>query len=349
MKDKKRILIIEDDPVLSNNIQELLSLAGYLPTVVDNGKKGLQLVDMIAPHLVLCDIIMPDTDGLSILDFLRNKPETMHLPFIIITAKTGNDIFREAMEKGADDFLFKPFKDIELLNAIERRLRKFEEIVPQEALHLAGISSLKGNGPPLHNIFEQAEESIYIKGESIYRQDQPAEYVYFILKGAVRIYRYNYTGKIFNTDLYFKNQIFGYKAVIEDRFRQQNAEALENSRIKKLPASVFKEALINDKAFFNYIMHLISVTLSNKEQDIIHIAYDSVTFRLGKKLLELQALAPQDYLDLPRAVLAQTIGTSPETLARTVRELKDMQLIKTKGKKILIPDLQRFRYALENI
>jgi len=70
--------------------------------------------------------MMPELDGYGVLHLLRKNPATEHIPFIFLTAKTERPDFRKGMEMGADDFITKPFDDIELLNAIEIRLKKYE-------------------------------------------------------------------------------------------------------------------------------------------------------------------------------------------------------------------------------
>src|SRR5215207_3524642 len=122
----KTILIIDDHTDIRENIAEILQLAGYNTITAENGKKGVEQAMKETPSLVICDIMMPELDGYGVLHLLRKNAQTEFIPFIFLTAKTERADFRKGMEMGADDFITKPFDDIELLNAIEIRLKKYE-------------------------------------------------------------------------------------------------------------------------------------------------------------------------------------------------------------------------------
>src|SRR5664279_5209870 len=121
---KKAILVIDDNADIRENTAEILELAGYKTFTAENGKKGVEIALREKPELVVCDIMMPELDGYGVLHLIRKNPETIHIPFIFLTAKTERSDFRKGMEMGADDYITKPFEDIELLNAVEIRLKK---------------------------------------------------------------------------------------------------------------------------------------------------------------------------------------------------------------------------------
>src|SRR3954463_8972808 len=122
----KTILVIDDNNDLRENTAEILELAGYKTFTAENGKRGVEVAVREKPSVIVCDIMMPELDGYGVLHLLRKNPETQHIPFIFLTAKTERSDFRKGMEMGADDYVTKPFEDIELLNAIEIRLKKAE-------------------------------------------------------------------------------------------------------------------------------------------------------------------------------------------------------------------------------
>src|SRR6185437_10007095 len=123
----RRLLVIDDHDDIRENIAEILTLAGYEVYTAENGKKGVEAALKLNPELVICDIMMPELDGYGVLHLLRKNEATMNTPFIFLTAKTERIDFRKGMEMGADDYITKPFDDIELLNAIETRLSKNEK------------------------------------------------------------------------------------------------------------------------------------------------------------------------------------------------------------------------------
>src|SRR5678816_4656694 len=123
---EKTILVIDDNTDIRENTSEILELAGYKTFTSENGKKGVETALKEKPDVIVCDIMMPELDGYGVLHLLRKNQETQNIPFIFLTAKTERSDFRKGMEMGADDYVTKPFDDIELLNAVEVRLKKLE-------------------------------------------------------------------------------------------------------------------------------------------------------------------------------------------------------------------------------
>src|SRR5215207_4494348 len=123
---QKTILVIDDNNDLRENTAEILELAGYRTITAENGKRGVEMAVKEKPSVIVCDIMMPELDGYGVLHLLRKNADTQNIPFIFLTAKTERSDFRKGMEMGADDYVTKPFDDIELLNAIEIRLKKAE-------------------------------------------------------------------------------------------------------------------------------------------------------------------------------------------------------------------------------
>src|SRR5215212_9165274 len=119
-----RILVIDDNNDIRENTAEILALAGYETHTAENGKRGVEVAIKQKPDLIICDIMMPELDGYGVLHMLKKNRETEHIPFIFLTAKAERSDFRKGMEMGAADYITKPFEDIELLNAVEVRLKK---------------------------------------------------------------------------------------------------------------------------------------------------------------------------------------------------------------------------------
>ena len=120
----EKILVIEDETTVGLNIKEILESGGFDAIVAADGKIGIQMAKEQLPDLIVCDIMMPDMDGYSVLTELQQDPATTTIPFIFLTAKTTRDDVRQGMNLGADDYLTKPFRRKELLEAIASRLAK---------------------------------------------------------------------------------------------------------------------------------------------------------------------------------------------------------------------------------
>ncbi len=120
----KKILVIEDEDSVRENILELLDAEGFEAISAENGRLGVDLAKAMVPDLILCDVMMPELDGFGVLAALRQEPVMESTPFIFLTAKAAKTDFRQGMELGADDYLTKPFTRAELLGAIAMRLKK---------------------------------------------------------------------------------------------------------------------------------------------------------------------------------------------------------------------------------
>lgn len=120
----KKILVIEDDTVTRNLFLKGLEAEGFNTIGAQNGCVGIQQAREYLPDLVICDIMMPDMDGYSVLTTLREDPLTAIIPFIFLTGSDTKAEVRKAMELGADDYLTKPSTLDELLRAIAARLQK---------------------------------------------------------------------------------------------------------------------------------------------------------------------------------------------------------------------------------
>ncbi|MEH2206004.1 MAG: EAL domain-containing response regulator [Nostoc sp.] len=120
-----KILIIEDEEAVRENILDLLEAEDFETIAAANGRIGVHLAISEAPDLILCDMMMPEIDGYGVLTALRQDPSTATIPFIFLTAKSAKSDFRQGMDMGADDYITKPFTRSELLSAIMNRLEKY--------------------------------------------------------------------------------------------------------------------------------------------------------------------------------------------------------------------------------
>ena len=135
-----RILVIEDENEVRTSIIDLLEAAGYTIMSASDGLEALKVVRNMIPDLVVSDIMMPKMDGYSVLDEFQKDPATASVPFIFLTAKVDPSDIRKGMNKGADDYVIKPFKAKELLRTIEIRLEKkkrFDEKLKETAENIS--------------------------------------------------------------------------------------------------------------------------------------------------------------------------------------------------------------------
>jgi class 3 adenylate cyclase/tRNA A-37 threonylcarbamoyl transferase component Bud32 len=132
----KKVLVIEDEPSIRNNIMLMLKVEKYAAIGAENGRVGLELARSDPPDLILCDVMMPEMDGFAVLEALRAEPRFAEIPFIFLTALDDRSSMRRGMNLGADDYLPKPFTRNELLEAVNSRLKKFEHLTQALAARL---------------------------------------------------------------------------------------------------------------------------------------------------------------------------------------------------------------------
>ena len=126
-----KILVIEDEESIRENILDLLEAENFEGIGAINGQVGIKLANEQIPDLILCDMMMPEVDGHGVLKALRSEPLTATIPFIFLTAKADKSDIRTGMELGADDYITKPCTPHELLKAIAIRLEKQKTISRQ--------------------------------------------------------------------------------------------------------------------------------------------------------------------------------------------------------------------------
>jgi DNA-binding NarL/FixJ family response regulator len=126
-----RILIIEDEDTIRQNVFEMLEFEGFEAFEAADGLAGLEVAREQLPDLIICDIMMPELDGFGVLEELRSDSATATTPFIFLTAKADRDSVRVGMNLGADDYLTKPFTQAELMQAVHSRLDRHSTIESQ--------------------------------------------------------------------------------------------------------------------------------------------------------------------------------------------------------------------------
>ncbi|WP_017315857.1 EAL domain-containing response regulator [Mastigocladopsis repens] len=126
-----KILVIEDEESVRENLLDLLEAENFDTIAAANGRIGVKLALSEVPDLILCDLMMPEIDGYGVLTALREEPITASIPFIFLTARSARADFRQGMNLGADDYLTKPFTRTELLSAIASRLTRQANLAKQ--------------------------------------------------------------------------------------------------------------------------------------------------------------------------------------------------------------------------
>jgi CRP-like cAMP-binding protein/CheY-like chemotaxis protein len=340
----KKILLIEDNADVRENTAEILKLAQYDVITAVNGKEGVELAQRERPDLIICDIMMPVLDGHGALHLLSKNEETAGIPFIFLTAKAERSDFRKGMEMGADDYLTKPFDDVELLNAIESRLRKTEVMKREFSRNLAGIDEFLNQAKGIEALKKLSEEKdirTYKKKDEIYRAGGYPKGIYFVSKGKVKVYQTNELGKELITELYKEGEFFGYLSLLQDEKYNSSATALEDSEIYMIPKEDFFNLIYKNAEVSRKFIEILSNNLMENEKQLVKLAYNSVRKRVAEALVKLSDKYKKEgdekfSMNVSREDLANMVGTATETVIRTLSDFKEDKYIEISGGTITI-------------
>lgn len=119
-----KILVIDDDADIRECVVEIIENAGFKVFSAPDGDSGIKVAENISPDLILCDIAMPNLDGIEVIKRIMSDSRMNNIPFIFLTAKAELKDIREGMQLGADDYITKPFKASDLIKSIKSRLNR---------------------------------------------------------------------------------------------------------------------------------------------------------------------------------------------------------------------------------
>lgn len=333
-----RILVIEDQEDVRENIVELLELSNYQVFSAANGKEGVKKALDSPPDIILCDIMMPGMDGYEVLYLLSRNPVTSSLPFIFLTAKAEQQDFRKGMSMGADDYITKPFEEMDLLGAIERRLNKYKEI--SKATGVSELASIAARHQSLDDLEKDRKTRAFKKKDVIYREGDFGSYVYKIMKGKVKTYHINEDGKEFIHDLLKEGDFIGEMAMIQDLPRTEFAEALEETKLLLIPREDFQKLIFSNREVSSKFIKMIAKNLNQREHELMEIAYNTVRKRTADSLMKLYETYKRDTeqvsFEIARADLAGMVGTATESVIRVLSEFRKEGLIEVNGSELVI-------------
>ncbi|MBL7902794.1 MAG: response regulator [Bacteroidia bacterium] len=347
----KTILIIEDNRDVRENTAEILELANYKILQAENGKIGVELAQQKKPDLIICDIMMPVLDGYGVIHLLNKSPVTAGIPFIFLTAKSERTDLRKGMEMGADDYITKPFSDIELLNAVESRLKKNEMLRAEFSKSVEGLNKFFDDVKKLEelkNLSSQRRVKHFKKKELVFSEGNQPNYLYFLSKGKIKTFKAHEYGKEFITTLYKDGDFLGYTALLENQAYTDSAEALEDCEVVLIPKEDFFALIYNNMEVMKAFVKLLSDNILEKEKQLVNLAYSTVRKRVAEALVLLYERysreSDQNFsISLSREDLANIVGTATESLIRTLSDFKEEKLVEIRGSNITILNIEKIR------
>jgi DNA-binding response OmpR family regulator len=339
----KKILVIEDNEDIRSNTAEILELSNYKVIEAENGKVGVMKAIQNKPDLIICDIMMPELDGYGVLHAIQHNDAIKNTPFIFLTAKTERNDFRRGMESGADDYLTKPFDGTELLNAVNGRLKKMELLNAEMQANLQSVNQLleaSSGKMELQNLTKDRNTNHYTKKQLIYSEGNHPNRLYFVVKGKVKAFKTNESGKDLVTELYAEGDFIGHIALLEKTVYRDSAEALEETELAIIPREDFDQLIDRYPEIARKFIQLLAKNIAEKETQLLKLAYNSLRKKVADSLLLIQAkyqTKESDYkIDMSRDSLANVAGTATESLIRTLSDFKNEKLIDIYDGKITI-------------
>jgi len=333
-----KILLVEDNEDIRENTREILELANYQIVTANNGKEGYEMALKENPDLIICDIMMPVLDGYGLLHLINKNENLKTTPFIFLTAKTERPDFRKGMEMGADDYITKPFTDIELLNAVESRLQKVKYQLERAktAQNLTDFLDEVKNENALEKLTDSKIINHYKKKQRIYSEGNHPHSLYFLNSGKIRTYKINENGKELTISLYNAGDFFGYNALLENTIYKESAETLEECEISIIGREDFEILINNNKEVAHKFIKMLAQNVTEKEEQLINLAYNSLRKRVADALITLlkkykKEEHPDFIIHISREDLARIAGTTTESLIRTLSDFKNEKLIEAEA------------------
>jgi len=334
----KKILLIEDNEDVRNNTAEILELSNYEVIVAENGKTGIEKALEHLPDLIICDIMMPVLDGYGVLHAVHKNNTIKNTPFIFLTAKTERSDFRKGMELGADDYITKPFSGTELLNAVDSRLKKIDLLKQELSPGIEGLQYLMETSigkDYIKLLTEDRNINKYRKKQIIYSEGNHPNRLYYVLKGKVKAYKSNDNGKELVTELFLPGDFLGYVAMLEDTVYKDSAAALEETELAIIPREDFDQLINTNKEVAQKFIKLLAKNISERENQLVNIAYNSLRKKVADALLMLykkyhKIPESAESMVISRGSLATIAGTAKESLIRTLSDFRNENLIDIK-------------------
>lgn len=346
----KKILIIEDNQDIRENTAELLELAGYEVAMAENGKVGVEKAIANIPDIIICDIMMPVLDGYGVLHLIHKNVDLQYIPFIFLTAKSERSDFRKGMEMGADDYITKPFTEVELLSAIESRLTKADalrEKFSQDADCLDRFIQTARGWKELENLTIDKSPRLIKKKQIIYSEGEKPNKLFFVQKGSIKTYKTNQDGKELITNFLKPGDFLGYVSLLEGGEYKETAEVMDDAELIVINKDEFQDLLHKNSEVAHRFIQLLANEISEREDQLIKLAYNSLRKRVADGLVAIvakkgviDAESGQTSVHMSREEMAETVGTATESLIRTLSDFKSEKLIEAKGSKVLILNLK---------
>ncbi|HLO52329.1 MAG TPA: response regulator transcription factor [Kamptonema sp.] len=140
--DQKRLMLVDDDPNLILLVKDYLEFRGYDVITAENGREALDKLEEDLPDLIICDVMMPEMDGYTLVKHVRDDPRTSWIPVLFLSAKGQSQDRVKGLSTGADVYIVKPFEPEELVAQVESSLKQATRLISRK-------DPVSDNGPKM--------------------------------------------------------------------------------------------------------------------------------------------------------------------------------------------------------
>jgi len=341
-----KLLVITDNEAAGDNICKLSQLYGYEFFRAPLGINGIEIAKNEIPSFIICDVSLPDMDGYCVSNILNKNPLTENIPVLLLnlTMRLGAG----AEGKNKSGLFTKVIKDTESFISSSRKEVVYNGTENKEYFNnLNSLLQLLSSATPDKldsELVTGYRTRSFNKRENIYFEDDSPNMVYLVKKGKIKTVKLGPEGKEFIIGIHEKGEFFGYIAVLEDNTYPDTAIAVEESEVLLIPKDDFLLLLNSDHQLGRHFIKLLANDISDIEERLMTLAFNSVRARVAGALLQLKKkhLHKKDVntytLHVSREDLAGLIGTTTESLIRTLTDFKHENIVDTDIGEIKILD-----------
>ena len=178
MSIKEKILIVEDDKSIQKFIRTILEDAGYDVLLAGTGEEAYAMINSHCPDLIVLDLGLPDLDGTGIIESVR---EWTQLPIIVVSARSHDEDKVNALDKGADDYVTKPFSSAELLARIRAALRHTRSSLKNAGRFTAGELGI-----------DYDRHTVTVRGEDVHLTSNEFKILSLMSRNSGKVLTYDY-------------------------------------------------------------------------------------------------------------------------------------------------------------
>jgi CRP/FNR family transcriptional regulator, polysaccharide utilization system transcription regulator len=250
------------------------------------------------------------------------------------------------MGLGADDYITKPYDDIQLLDTIDIRLKKSARIKNSFDKTGQGLQRFIDEAKAqkeFDKLSENRELRKYHKKDLIYEAGQYPKWLYFVASGSLKSFQINDFGKEFTTNIYSKGDFFGYLPLLQGEKYHDNVAAIDDCELRLIPIEDFTLLLFNNREFSAKFIKMLANQSEEIEKQLIEMAYSSVRKRVANALLKFSESKHTTIMSILRDDIASLAGTAKETTIRTLSDFKQEGIIAIDDNKIELLKMDKLK------